>query len=67
MGYLQTASAETADRHRLAALGQPDPGRDRVAAGLEQEEIHLAYGGQTWTLIAELEIGPHADVVGGPQ
>jgi hypothetical protein len=38
-----------------------------MGRALEQEEIHLAYGGQTWTLTAQLEIGPHADVVGGPQ
>jgi len=34
---------------------------------LEQEEIHIAYGDRTWTLTAELQIRPHADMVGGPQ
>jgi hypothetical protein len=38
-----------------------------MGRALEQEEVHLAYGGQTWTLTAQLQIGPHADVVGGPQ
>ena len=38
-----------------------------MGRALEQEEIHLAYSGQTWTLTAEAEIGQHADMVGGPQ
>jgi hypothetical protein len=38
-----------------------------MGRALEQEEIHLAYSGQTWMLTAEAEIGQHADMIGGPQ
>ena len=38
-----------------------------MGRALEQEEIHIAYRGQTWTLTAEAEIGPHAGMIGGPQ
>jgi hypothetical protein len=38
-----------------------------MGRAIEQEEIHLAYSGQTWMLTAEAEIGQHADMIGGPQ
>jgi hypothetical protein len=38
-----------------------------MGRSLEQEEIHIAYSGRTWTLTAELQISPHADMIGGPQ
>jgi hypothetical protein len=38
-----------------------------MGRALEQEEIHIAYRDRTWTLTAELQIRPHADMIGGPQ
>ena len=38
-----------------------------MGRALEQEEIHPADRGQTWTLTAEVEIGLRADMVGRPQ
>jgi hypothetical protein len=40
---------------------------DELGRALEQEEIHIAYTDRSWTLTAELQVRPHADMIGGPQ
>jgi hypothetical protein len=37
-----------------------------MGSALQQEEIHIAYQ-RTWTLTAELQVRPHADMIGWPQ
>ena len=37
-----------------------------MGRALHQEEIHIAYQ-RTWTLTAELQVRPHADMIGWPQ
>jgi hypothetical protein len=38
---------------------------EEMGRALEQEEVHIAYGGTTWTLTAKGEIGPDPDMTGG--
>jgi hypothetical protein len=40
-----------------------------VDADLAEDEVNafFAYSDRTWMLTAELQIRPHADMIGGPQ